>query len=142
MKLTYGIWEGDPTLLAEYEDGRINGYVKFERTGWKDGQDFEVFTKSSVLSKELFDKIFPNLTLPTIPDEQVGEVQMAPPGILEEEGAGGGHKFNEEWRKLPKESPRKGELAAKMRARYAGVVAKLPPEWSGVIASLDLLPKI
>jgi hypothetical protein len=93
MKLTYGIWEGDPTLLAEYEDGRRRS-----------------------------------------PD--------GPPGILEEEGAGGGHKFNEEWRKLPKDSPRKGELAAKMRARYACVVAELSPEWSGVIASLDLLPKI
>jgi hypothetical protein len=65
MKLTYGYLEGRPTVYVEDSGGVAFWYYD---DSWKaatgtDGAD--IFTKSAVLSKAQFDKMFPHL--PPIP---------------------------------------------------------------------------
>lgn len=65
------------------------------------------------------------------PNGQRGEVQMWPPGMLDAK-SNGGHKLYEEWRVLPKDNPKAGQINEQMKALYAGVEAKMPPEWAGL----------
>ncbi len=64
-------------------------------------------------------------------DGAVGEIQMWPPGMLEAKD-GGGTLLYDQYRVLPKDSPKKGLLLAQMQSLYANVKADLPKSWDGL----------
>ena len=67
------------------------------------------------------------------PNNQMGEIQIWEPSLLDAKENQGGHEHYEKWRTTPIEdlAGRRREEAA-MRAIYQPVLDKLPPEWKAV----------
>lgn len=66
-KIIYCEWEGDPAVIYEYPDnGGYYGYYDFGK-GWKGDKTSDVFTKGRIVTKAVFDKMFPNKALPPFP---------------------------------------------------------------------------
>jgi hypothetical protein len=65
-KVSYCSWEGNPAILAYYDDGRMLGFEYQEGT-WKDAHPADVSTKAASIGKEAFLKQFPLVVLPAFP---------------------------------------------------------------------------
>jgi hypothetical protein len=54
MRIIYGSWEGDPTILARYEDGRMYAFIDYGG-GWIEAHAIDVFTKAAVIGQHIFE---------------------------------------------------------------------------------------
>ena len=66
-RISTGAWDGSPTVLAVYRDGRV---LAFSHDGkkWNEANAADVATKSSKLSGDDFAKMFPGLAPPKLPE--------------------------------------------------------------------------
>ncbi len=63
-KITYASWEGEAALLAHYADGRIHGFL-YMNEQWGEANAADIATKATSLDKEVFEKMFPGVGLPS-----------------------------------------------------------------------------
>lgn len=65
-RISYGSMDGSPSLLVVFTDGRVYGYAGDAKGGeMREASAPKVATTASVMSKEAFEKTFPNTILPT-----------------------------------------------------------------------------
>jgi hypothetical protein len=66
-KITYGSWEGNPTISTEYNDGRGYGF-EYQNGAWKSVNAADVFTKAAIIGKAAFEKRWPSIGAPDFPE--------------------------------------------------------------------------
>ena len=65
--INYCSCEGNPALLAYYDDGRILGF-EYVNDAWKQVHGADVVTKGVVIGKGSFEKRWPEIGLPSLPE--------------------------------------------------------------------------
>jgi hypothetical protein len=58
----YGIWDGDPTVMS---DNPFEAWISYDFKSWRPVDRFEAGHKAGLVSKEMFDRMFPEL--PALP---------------------------------------------------------------------------
>jgi hypothetical protein len=59
LKLTYVSYDGDPAVLARYDDGRILGFVRFDGGAeWTQVHSADLTNDGRVLDEAMFKKRF------------------------------------------------------------------------------------
>ncbi len=68
MKLTYVTYDGDPAVLARYDDGRILGFVRIDGAGeWTQIHSADLTIDGRVIDEAAFKDRFPGSGLPAFP---------------------------------------------------------------------------
>lgn len=65
-KIEYGAWDGNPAILATYDDGRILGF-EYKSDKWHDAHWADITTKAITIDKAAFEKRWPTIGLPSLP---------------------------------------------------------------------------
>jgi hypothetical protein len=65
IRISLGNWEGSPTVLAEYDTGRMRAW-EYQEDKWVSVHAADIATKAAVLTRPLFDRMFPDVGLPPL----------------------------------------------------------------------------
>jgi hypothetical protein len=129
MKIRYATLEGRPVLVSKTEAWWvIDG-------AWKPMHLAEASFNARLLTKERFDRAFPDLPqLPSSAFETNNEVVIP---FFEVDMCASGDELYRQARSLPMSDPRIVALVERARALYAEGRSKLSPEWQAVINNAD-----
>jgi hypothetical protein len=64
-KITFGSWDGNPTVLASFDDGSMAAFEHNEGA-WREVHPADVFTKAAVVSEADFKRRWPDVGLPNL----------------------------------------------------------------------------
>jgi len=59
MKTTYAVWEGDPAILREFPNGRMEAYVLADAE-WVEAHPADIACKAGVITKDDFESLTAN----------------------------------------------------------------------------------
>ncbi len=67
MKITYAIWESDPTILYTFPSGRMQSFMLTAGHEWIEIHPADGFCKAGVVSKAMFDALVGDAPRPPLP---------------------------------------------------------------------------
>ena len=66
MRIIFGSWNGDPTILARYDDGRMYAFIDYGN-GWTEAHAIDVFMQAVAMDQQAFERRWPGRPMPTMP---------------------------------------------------------------------------